>query len=142
MNNMGTMNKVFLCGRLGRDPEAAVLQTGTIKAKFSIATDEGDGQGGKRTTWHNCVAFGKQAETARDYLHKGEQVLVEGRLDVRQYDAKDGTKKTAVEIIVNHIVLLPTGSRGAEPSRPEGPNPPGGYQPPVGGLADDQDLPF
>ena len=141
---MGTMNKVFLCGRLGRDPEAAVLQTGTIKAKFSVATDEGDGQGGRRTTWHNCVAFGKQAETARDHLHKGEQVLVEGRLDVRQYDAKDGTKKTAVEIIVNHLVLLPTGSRGERPpmDTKDGPNPPGGYHPPVGGIAPDDEIPF
>lgn len=111
---MGTMNKVFLCGRLGRNPEVAFLQSGTAKAKFSVATDEGDGKGGRVTTWHNCVCFGKEAQTAGEHLHKGEQVLVEGRLDVRQYEDKAGVKKTAVEIIVNRLTLLPNGPREAK----------------------------
>lgn len=139
---MGTMNKVILCGRLGRDPEVAYLQTGTAKAKFSVATDEGDGQGGRRTTWHNCVAFGKQAETAGEHLHKGEQVLVEGRLDVRQYE-KDGAKRTAIEVIVNHLTLLPNGPRGERPpmDRDDGAAKTTDWQPPDG-VFDDGDIPF
>jgi single-strand DNA-binding protein len=77
------------------------------------------------------VCFGKDAQTAGEHLHKGEQVLVEGRLDVRQYEGKDGVKKTAVEVIVNRITLLPNGPRAVA----------GGYvaPPPAGEASFDSD---
>lgn len=112
---MGTLNRVTLCGRVGRDPESAYSATGTQVVKFSMATDDSTGKGERTTTWHNVVCFGKTAEIVHKWAHKGEQLLVEGRLSVRQYDAKDGTKKTFVEVVANNVVLL-GGKRGESSS--------------------------
>src|SRR5207237_10656386 len=91
------VNKAVLIGNLGRDPEVRYLPSGQPVASFSIATSESfnDRNGGRqeRTDWHNIVVFGKQAELCGQYLKKGRQVYIEGRISNRQYEAKDGGGK-------------------------------------------------
>lgn len=96
------MNKVFLLGRLGKDPEIKETKHKSKMAKFSIATtDFGKGEDGKkveRTSWHNIIAFNRQAETCAQYLSKGSQVFIEGKLVHRSWDGDDGKKRYATEI--------------------------------------------
>lgn len=97
------MNKVILCGRLGRDPE---VKDGEMKiARWSLATN-GYAKGEKTTDWHNCVAFGKTAEIAERFLVKGSQALCEGRIQTRKYTGKDGTEKWATDVIVERLELV------------------------------------
>jgi len=96
-----TLNKVQLIGRLGRNPDIKTTQTtGKKVANFSIATRDGKAADGTElVTWHNIVLFDKLANLAEQYLHKGDQVFIEGRISHREYTGKDGTKKTSTEII-------------------------------------------
>ncbi|MHB1601741.1 MAG: single-stranded DNA-binding protein, partial [bacterium] len=93
---MGSLNKVLLIGNLGKDPELRYTPDGLAILKFSIATSEyfNDKSGNKseKTTCHNIVAFGKMGQTLANYLNKGKQVFVEGRINNRSYDDKDGNK--------------------------------------------------
>ncbi|MCL4429016.1 MAG: single-stranded DNA-binding protein [Deltaproteobacteria bacterium] len=104
----------MLIGNLGKDPELRYTPDGLAILKFSIATSEyfNDKSGNKseKTTWHNIVAFGKMGQTLANYLNKGKQVFVEGRINNRSYDDKDGNKKYISEIVATNIVLL--GSKG------------------------------
>lgn len=106
---MATLNKVFLLGRLGRDPETRHTRAGKAVCNFSLATDERvpDGSGGwtERPEWHNCVAWDKTAEVVAKYLRKGSPCLVEGRLQTREYE-KDGIKRKATEIVVFNVQFL------------------------------------
>jgi len=106
----GSMNKVILIGNLGRDPEIKMTPGGQPLARFSVATTESwkDPQGEKqaRTEWHNIVVWGKQAEIAEKFLRKGKQVLVEGRIQYREYTDQAGVKKTAAEIRCDNFVML------------------------------------
>ena len=117
---MGSLNKVLLIGNLGKDPELRYTPDGLAILKFSIATSEyfNDKSGNKseKTTWHNIVMFGKMAQNLANYLNKGKQVFVEGRISNRSYDDKDGNKKYISEIIATNIVLLGAkgGGGGAE----------------------------
>ncbi len=96
------MNKVLLLGRLGKDPEIKETKHKSKMAKFSIATTDfgkgDDGQKIERTSWHNIVAFNRQAETCAQYLSKGSQVVIEGKLVHRSWDGDDGKKRYATEI--------------------------------------------
>ena len=107
---MKGLNKVMLIGRLGRDPELKYTQGGQSVVKFSLATDEAwtdkSGEKKNRTEWHNIVVWGKQAETCGQYLAKGRQVYVEGRITNRSYDDKDGNKKYITEIIARDVRFL------------------------------------
>lgn len=97
------MNKIILLGRLTRDTEIRYTQTGACVAQFTLAVDRPytkDGQ--KEADFITCVAWGKTAETIGNYVHKGQRLLVEGRLQIRSYDAKDGSKRWVTEVIVNH----------------------------------------
>lgn len=97
------MNKIILLGRLTRDTEIRYTQTGACVAQFTLAVDRPytkDGQ--KEADFITCVAWGKTAETIGNYVHKGQRLLVEGRLQIRNYDAKDGSKRWVTEVIVNH----------------------------------------
>jgi single-strand DNA-binding protein len=111
---MGSLNKALLIGNLGKDPELRYTPDGLAILKFSIATSEyfNDKSGSKseKTTWHNIVAFGKMGQTLANYLSKGKQVFVEGRINSRSYDDKDGNKKYFTEIVATNIVLL--GAKG------------------------------
>ncbi len=114
------LNKVMLIGHLGADPEVRVLPNGSPVASFSIATNEyyrdQNGELKERTEWHNIVAYGKLAEICRQYLKKGKQVYIEGRLQTRNWEDKEtGKKNYRTEIICAEMQML--GSRsdsGAE----------------------------
>ena len=137
-----SVNKVFLIGNLGKDPEVRFTPGGQAVAKFPLATSEvwndAEGQRKERTEWHNIVAWAKLAETCGQYLAKGRQVFVEGSIRTRQYDDKDGNRRYMTEIIAQRVQFL--GSRAAEGGRaapaPEE-TPPGGAS-----SAEDDDIPF
>lgn len=103
-------NKVQLIGNLGMDPEIKELESGKRLAKFSIATNEkyknANGESVKETQWHNIVAWDKKAEFAKKHLKKGTEVVLEGRLHVRNYNDKEGTKKYIHEIIAEEIMMI------------------------------------
>lgn len=106
----GSLNKVLLIGNLGRDPELKMTTTGQPVARFSIATTETwkdkAGEKQSKTEWHNIVVWGKQAEIAEKYLKKGKQVLIEGRIQYREYQDQQGVKKTACDIRCDNFQML------------------------------------
>lgn len=109
------VNKVLLLGNVGKDPEIRASQSGMVIASFSLATaDRQKDQTGNwvdKTEWHNLVCFGRTAEIVRDYVKKGTQLFVEGKLQTRSWDDKEsGQKKYRTEILVNEMSLL--GGRG------------------------------
>ncbi len=110
----GTVNKVILVGRLGKDPEVKYTPSGAPVAKFTLATDESfkdrNGEQQKKTEWHNIVAWNKLAEICGEYLTKGKLVYIEGSIRSHQYEDSQGNKKTAYEIVARNMQML--GSRG------------------------------
>lgn len=101
---MASLNKVFLLGTLGKDPE--LKETGTIEiCSFSIATNS-ISKKEKKTTWHNVKVFGKSALACSKYLAKGSNVFIEGRIENGSYQAKDGTTKYTSEVIANDVQFL------------------------------------
>jgi single-strand DNA-binding protein len=109
-----SVNKVILVGRLGRDPETRYTGGGQAVANFSIATDETykdrNGERQKRTEWHKIVVWGKQAEIAQQYLKKGSLLFLEGRIQSREWQDKEGQKRTSFEIVATNFRML--GGRG------------------------------
>jgi single-strand DNA-binding protein len=105
-----SVNKVILVGRLGRDPETRYTGGGQAVANFSVATDESykdkAGERQKRTEWHKIVVWGKQAEIAQQYLKKGSLVFIEGRIQSREWQDKEGQKRTSFEIVANNFRML------------------------------------
>ena len=105
-------NKVQLIGNLGNNPEIITLESGKKLAKFSIATNENykNAQGEKvtNTEWHNLVAWGKTAEIAENYLEKGKEIAIEGKLTTRSFDDKEGNKRYITEVVVSELLLLGT----------------------------------
>ena len=106
----GTVNKVILVGRLGRDPELKYTPSGAPVAKFSLATDESfkdkTGEKQEHTEWHNIVAWNKLAEICGEYLTKGKLVFIEGSIRSRQWQDQAGNKRTSYEIIANQMQML------------------------------------
>jgi single-strand DNA-binding protein len=115
---MGSVNKVILVGNLGRDAELRYTPGGAAVAKGGLATTEKwtDKSGAlqERTEWHNIDLWGKQAETLSEYLRKGKQVYVEGRLQTDEYTDKEGTKRKSTKVRCDRVVLLGGGRGGAE----------------------------
>ena len=145
---MGSVNKVILVGNLGRDAELRYTPGGAAVATINMATTEvwndKGGQRQEKTEWHRVVLWGKQAESLQEYLTKGKQIYVEGRLQTRQWDDKDGNKKYTTEIKADRITLLGGGGggRGASMERPSAPMAhTGGDEPPMEPITDD-DIPF
>ena len=99
------MNKVFLLGNLGKDPEIRTTQSGKMVTSFSLGVQEGFGDR-KTTSWHNIVCWEKLAESAGNYLDKGSKVLVEGKIISRSYEGKDGQKRYVTEIVASHLEFL------------------------------------
>ncbi len=134
------VNKVILVGNLGKDPEVRFTPNGQAKASFPVATTEKwkdqQGQLQERTEWHNVIVWGKQAETCGQYLSKGRQVFIEGRIQTRNYDDKDGNKRYITEIVARDVRFLGSGGGRApqEVSAPPGE--------PAGPSSDDDDIPF
>jgi single-strand DNA-binding protein len=120
---MGSVNKVILVGNLGRDAELRYTPGGAAVATLNMATTEmwndKSGQRQEKTEWHRIVLWGKTAETLSEYLTKGKQIYVEGRLQTRQWDDKDGNKRYTTEIRGDRVVLLSGGAGGGGGNRGE-----------------------
>lgn len=116
------MQKFLAIGRLGNNPESNYTKSGAAVSNFRIATDEfftdREGRKQKRTEWHRIVTFGGLAESCRDYLKKGRQVYLEGRVQTRQWEDKDGNKRYTTEIVANNVTFL--GSNPDKGSKPAG----------------------
>jgi len=138
------LNKAILIGNLGKDPEVRYTPSGLGVANFNIATSEAwtnkEGVKETRTEWHRIVAFGKLAEICGEYLSKGKQVYIEGRIQTRDWEDKDGVKRYTTEIVASQMLML--GSRdSADTARPQSP-PFSDFQgAPAQGPGDD-DIPF
>ena len=107
------VNKVILIGNLGRDPELRYTQNGTAVANFTLATTDSwtkDGEKNERTEWHNIVAWARLAEICGEYLTKGRQVYIEGRIQTRKWEDRDGNTRYTTEIVAQNMQML--GSRG------------------------------
>lgn len=104
------LNKVILIGRLGRDPEVRYMPNGEAVCNFSVATSESwkdsNGQKQERSEWHNVTMYRKLAEIAGEYLKKGSQVYLEGKIKSRKYTDKNGVERTAYDIIANEMKML------------------------------------
>ena len=154
------VNKVILVGNLGKDPEVRYTPSGQAVANFTIATNENwtdkQGQKQERTEWHRIVVWGKAAELCGEYLSKGRQVYVEGRLQTREWTNKEGAKQYTTEVVANPVggvVFLSGGDRGGArgskgggaPAEDYGAPPPGLDEAPSGGGASkggEDDIPF
>lgn len=104
------LNKVILIGRLGKDPEVRYMPNGEAVCNFSVATSESwkdqNGQSQERTEWHNITMYRKLAEIAGQYLKKGSQVYLEGKIQSRKYTDKNSAERTVYDIIVNEMKML------------------------------------
>ena len=113
-----SVNKVILIGRLGRDPETRYMPNGDAITNFSLATDEQwrdrNGERQTRTEWHNVSLYGKLGEIANQYLRKGSQVFVEGKIQSRKYTDKDGIERMAYNIIGNEMKMLGNRNDGSD----------------------------
>ena len=149
---MGSVNKVILVGNLGRDAEVRYTSGGSAVATISVATtevwnDKSSGERQEKTEWHRVVIWGKTAENLKDYLTKGKQIYVEGKLQTRKWQDRDGNDKYTTEIRSDRIVLLGVrggGGGGADDgdygSRP--PSPGGGGGAPGPPELTEDDIPF
>jgi len=144
---MAGVNKVILVGNLGKDPELRHTPQGQAVANFPLATSESwadkNGQKQERTEWHKVVVWGKPAENVAKYLSKGRKAYVEGRLQTRAWDDKDGQKRYTTEIVATTVQFLDTqGSRSESNSSNDG-NDPFGAPPDFGGSQGGSDeIPF
>ena len=109
-----SVNKAILVGRLGKDPEVRYSNNGNAITNFNLATSRvyknKDGEKVDETEWHRCVSFGKTAKICEEYLKKGSLIYVEGRLQTRDWEDKDGNKRWTTEIILENMRML--GSKG------------------------------
>ena len=141
---MASLNKVMLIGNLGRDPEVRYTTSGTAVASFSLATSEKfknkNGEWEEKTEWHNVTLWGRLAEIAGEYLAKGKTVYIEGRLQTRKWQDRDGKDRYTTEIIGDKMQMLSTRGEGGRQGggRQEGQEP--GYEEPV--FNPDDDIPF
>ena len=132
---MAGVNKAILVGNLGRDPELRYTQSGQAVANFSLATSESfstkDGRREERTEWHRIVVWGKVAENCAQYLSKGRTVYIEGRIQTREWENKEGQKQRTTEVVAQTVQFL-GGPRG-EGGRPSGDGGSGGSGGQAGG---------
>lgn len=133
------VNKAILIGNLGADPEVRYTQSGTAVANFTLATTETwtkDGNKEEKTEWHKIVAFARLGEICGEYLSKGSRVYIEGRIQTRQWEDKDGNKRYTTEIVAREMKML--SPRGTTT------NDSGGYdeQPPLPESSMGDDVPF
>ncbi len=138
---MASLAKIILVGNLGRDAELKYTPSGAAVLEFTLAVNERSGDRGaggtETTTWFRINLWGKQAETLKQYLVKGKQVYVDGRLRVREYTDRDGKNRTSLEVRADQIQLL--GGRGEGIDRATG-GPPAELQGPD--SIQDEDIPF
>ena len=142
---MAGINKVISIGRLGSDPEVRYTPSGVAVANFNIATseewkDKDTGEKRERTEWHRIVAWRRLGEICGEYLSKGRQVYVEGKLQTRDWEDRDGNKRYTTEIVATDVQFLGTRD-SSEPVRPRGASPGDIQGMPPHGPGDD-DIPF
>ncbi|HNZ52984.1 MAG TPA: single-stranded DNA-binding protein [bacterium] len=149
MSSFNSLNKVLLLGRLGRDPEKKYTGSGTAVCNFSVATSESVKKGTgyeEKTEWHKIIVFGNQAENVSKFVKKGSLVFIEGRIQSRSYQDKDGNEKYVTEIVANTIRFLDIKesadservyhnkeTKNEQPSQPSEN---------TAGIAEEDDLPF
>lgn len=147
---MASVNKVILIGNLGRDPELRYTPSGQPVANFTLATTDSytskAGDREERTEWHRIVVWGKTAELCAQYLSKGRSTYIEGRLQTREWENKEGQKQRTTEVVANSVQFLgpPKGASGAgggRPSRPGADASDAGYDAPSAPPPND-DIPF
>jgi len=143
---MASLNKVMLIGNLGKDPEVRYTASGTAVAGFSLATSDRtknkNGEWEERTEWHNITLWGRLAEIAGEYLAKGKTVYIEGRLQTRKWQDRDGRDRYTTEVIADKMVMLSGKGDGSPKSgagRPEGHEAPSFEEP---SFNPDDDIPF
>jgi single-strand DNA-binding protein len=146
------VNKVILLGNLGKDPELSYLPSGQSVAKFSLATSrkykDKTGELKDETEWHNIVAWGKLGEIAAQYLKKGRQAYIEGRISSRKWEDREGKQRTTYEIVADEVVLVGgRGDDGGEPVRSAAPSRtassrPDDFDEPASQEITDDDIPF
>ena len=143
------VNKAILVGRLGRDPEVRHTASGTAVANFSLATDEfwndQSGERQRRTEWHRIVVWSRLAETCERYLRKGSLIYIEGRIQTREWEDRDGNRRRTTEIVARNMQML--GSRSDEMGMGQGPQRPASRasqpsQPSQEVEITDDDIPF
>ena len=136
----GSVNKVVLVGHLGGDPETRFTPSGAAVANFNLATNESwkdaNGEFQDKTEWHRCVMFGKSAELAGDLLKKGQLAYIEGKLQTRNWEDKDGVKRYTTEVVCDMFTMLGRKMDSAETQ--ERPKPNESEDSPL----EDDDLPF
>lgn len=143
---MAGINKAILVGRLGSDPEVRYTPSGVAVANFNIATseewkDKDTGEKKERTEWHRIVAWSKLGEICGEYLSKGRQVYIEGRIQTRSWEDRDGNKRYTTEIVASDVQFL--GGRDAGPgARPEGGAPASNFESSPIQAPEDDDIPF
>ena len=137
----GSVNKVVLVGHLGADPESRFTPSGVAVTTFNMATNESwknkEGEYEDRTEWHRIVLYGKAAETASEYMKKGQLAYVEGRIRTRSWEDKDGMTRYTTEVLGDRFTML---GRKSENKSTAAPAEAGGGA--GGGSGDDDDLPF
>ena len=145
------MNLALLIGRLGKDPETRYTGGGQAVCNFSLATDESykdrNGEKQKKTEWHKLVAWGRTAEIAQQYLKKGNQVSITGRIQSREWQDKEGQKRYTTEIYVTKLELLGGNNNGGNAAPPhsdaDGPADNGYREPSTSPeISDEEDIPF
>ncbi len=111
----GTLNRVMLIGRLGADPQLKYTSSGRANVNFNLATNaswkDSDGNQQEKTDWHRIVAWGKLAEIIGEFLKKGSNVYIEGRLQTRSYDDQNGVKRYITEVVASDLEMLGGGNR-------------------------------
>jgi len=141
------INKVILVGNLGRDPEIRYTPSGMAVANFSVATtekwkDKQSGEMQERTEWHRIVAWGRLGEICGEYLAKGRQVYIEGKLQTRQWE-KDGVTRYTTEVVASEMKMLGSKTQGDGYKPAEKSSSAQEYSgPPLAGSQDDDDIPF
>jgi len=117
------INKAILVGRLGKDPEVRYTPDGTMVTTFNLATDENykdkSGEKVQKTEWHRIVTFGKLAEICGNYLVKGKLVYLEGKIQTRAWDDKEGVKRYTTEIVCNDMKMLDSKGQGRPDATPD-----------------------
>ncbi len=143
---MASVNKAILIGNLGKDPELRYTPSGKAVASFPIATSEKwkdqSGEFQESTEWHNIVVWGRTAENAKEYLSKGSPVYIEGRIQTRNYEDKDGVRRYITEIVCQRMQFLGRRGEGSGGSDYTPPPPPSDENAPFNDKVEDDDLPF
>jgi len=141
----GSVNKVILIGRLGKDPEVRYTATSQPVCRFSVATDESwtdktTGHKQERTEWHNIVVWGRLGEICGEYLNKGSQAYIEGKLQAREWTGRDGKPNRSTEIVAREVVFMGAKPSGQKREKTRGPKDPNDFPEPP--KEENDDIPF